>query len=72
MKIAEEELAKIRLRWSDVCYIGNDLNDIECIKKAGVSFCPADANSTVKKRVDYVSSKPGGNGAIREILDLFL
>lgn len=66
-----EELAKHRLSWSEACYIGNDLNDSECLARAGLSFCPADAVWEVRSQVHYVLSRSGGNGAIREMLGLW-
>jgi YrbI family 3-deoxy-D-manno-octulosonate 8-phosphate phosphatase len=70
-KTVEAELAKRGLNWSGVCYIGNDKNDLECITRAGLSFCPCDAVLEVKSQVSYVLGRSGGHGAIREMLELF-
>jgi N-acylneuraminate cytidylyltransferase len=67
----ERELAARGLSWAEVCYIGNDLNDLQCIRSANLTFCPSDAAFEVRCAVDYVLAHPGGNGAIREMLDLF-
>ncbi len=53
----------------NVLYIGDDLNDVEAMKAAGVSACPADAGKKVLETADYVASKEGGHGAVREILE---
>lgn len=52
----------------NVCYIGDDINDIETIKAVGYGCCPADALSEVKAVADYVSSLKGGEGVIREVV----
>lgn len=65
-----QELAARGLSWTDVCYIGNDVNDLECISSAGLTFCPSDAAFEIKSKAGYILSHPGGNGAIREMLEL--
>ena len=54
---------------SEVCFVGNDLPDIECIKKVGFSVAVAYAENEVKKAADYVTKKNGGYGAVREICE---
>ena len=53
----------------EVAYIGDDLNDLECLNYAGLSACPADAVQSVKEKVDYICRCVGGNGAVREFID---
>ncbi len=53
-----------------VVYIGNDLNDLECMKIAGLSVAVADSASQILRAADYVTQKKGGRGAVREICDL--
>jgi YrbI family 3-deoxy-D-manno-octulosonate 8-phosphate phosphatase len=57
---------------ANVCYIGDDINDEEIIKTVGFSACPADAVDTVKNIVNVVLSKKGGEGCVRELIDLYL
>ena len=64
------ELAVRDLAWDNVCYIGNDINDLECMSRAGLTFCPADSVSEVKWAADYILGHSGGNGAVREMLEL--
>jgi YrbI family 3-deoxy-D-manno-octulosonate 8-phosphate phosphatase len=68
--LLDRELAARGLSWSEVCYIGNDLNDLECMRKAGLTFCPADAAPEIRGQANYVLSHTGGNGAVREMLEL--
>lgn len=57
--------------WNNTCYIGNDWNDLDCLRKSAFGVCPADAVEEVKEVCDYVCEKNGGNGAVREIFNLF-
>ena len=68
--ILDAELENRGLSWADVCYIGNDLNDLECMSKANLAFCPSDAVFEVKCEADYVLRHRGGDGAIREMLEI--
>lgn len=56
----------------NVCYIGDDINDIEVIKMVGFGCCPADAMPIVKEASDFVAKRVGGAGVIREIAELIL
>ena len=55
-----------------IAYIGDDVNDIEALKAVGVSAAPADALPQVREVVDYVCQKNGGEGAVRELVELIL
>ncbi|MDR1835505.1 MAG: HAD hydrolase family protein [Fusobacteriaceae bacterium] len=57
-----------KLGWEEVCFVGDDLNDLGALTKAGFSAAPADAVPEVRNRVDFVSSFPGGAGAVREVI----
>ena len=64
----ESFLIKNSLAWTDSWYIGNDVNDLEAIRKAKFSLCPNDAVKVVKKEVDYKLSVNGGYGILSEIV----
>ena len=53
-----------------VAYVGNDINDKDAMAIAGFSFCPADAHETIKEISNHVLKRNGGDGVIRELLDL--
>jgi 3-deoxy-D-manno-octulosonate 8-phosphate phosphatase (KDO 8-P phosphatase) len=55
-----------------VCYAGDDWVDIPVLDRVGLAVTVADADAVVKKRVHWVTSRPGGHGAVREICDLIL
>ena len=63
----EQYLKQKNLSWSDVWYIGNDVNDLGAIEKASLSLCPADAVKKVRKTVDIVLKTNGGKGILSEI-----
>lgn len=52
----------------EIAYIGDDLNDIECIEYSGFSACPVDSASIVKNTVTFISKEFGGNGVIRDAI----
>ena len=64
----KEVIAKYQGDLSEVAYIGDDYNDLECIQVCGFSGCPADAEDDIKDKVDYVCRTKAGNGAIREFV----
>jgi len=49
----------------EIAYIGDDINDLECITACGVSACPADAIESVREKVDFIPKNNGGSGAVR-------
>ena len=57
---------------NEVLYIGDDFNDLDAMSVAGYSACPADATREILAVADYVSSKKGGMGAVRDIIDEFI
>lgn len=72
ISILKKELNKRVLKPEDVCYIGNDVNDIECMKYVGLGVTVNDAYPEVKKVAQVVTKKNGGEGAVREIIDNIL
>jgi N-acylneuraminate cytidylyltransferase len=57
---------------ASVAYIGNDVNDVDCVRWAGVGAAPSDANQEALDAADLVLTKPGGLGAVREFADRLL
>ena len=68
----EELLKKYNLTLENVSYMGDDLPDICILEKVGLACCPSDAVSEVKQICNFVSSKDGGRGAVRELCDYIL
>ncbi len=61
-------LIQNNLSWNDIWYIGNDVNDLGPIKRAKLSFCPADAVKKVRRTVDVCLKINGGFGILEEIV----
>ena len=58
-----------RLSLADVAYVGNDVNDAECLGAVGLPVVPADAWPEVKGLARWVLERPGGHGCVREFCD---
>lgn len=61
-----------RLSAEEVAFIGDDLFDLPLLRAVGLSLCPRNARAEVQRRVDYVTVANGGEGAVREAIDLIL
>lgn len=68
----KEILQKHSLDPSEVAYMGDDVVDLPVMKKVGFSATVADAVEDIKPFVDYVTERPGGRGAVREVCDYLL
>lgn len=60
------------LKESEIAYIGDDVNDLELMKKVGFSATPKDGIKQAKRLADYICTLKGGNGVLREIADVIL
>ena len=72
LAVLDELLKKHEISADDVAYIGDDINDIEILKAVGFSASPKNAPDYVKKHVDFVTKKSGGEGAFREFVEYIL
>jgi len=61
-----------KIQPKNIAFIGDDINDIELLKKVGLSVTPNDGILQTKKISDYVCKNIGGNGAFRELADLII
>ena len=57
---------------SEICYIGDDVNDLELLKLVGLSATPSDGIIEAQKICDYVCENSGGNGVFREVANMIL
>lgn len=55
--------------YREIAYIGDDVNDLPCMKRCAMIGCPADAAAEIKKIAQFVSSRNGGHGAVREFIE---
>ncbi|MFH1266521.1 MAG: HAD-IIIA family hydrolase [Planctomycetota bacterium] len=67
-----EILEELGLSLPQLCYIGDDLPDLPAVRAAGLGVAVADAASELRRAADYVTTAPGGAGAVRETVELIL
>ena len=60
---------KYKLSFNKLCFIGNDINDIEAMNICGLSICPNDAHNLVKQCSKIILNKNGGDGVARELIE---
>jgi 3-deoxy-D-manno-octulosonate 8-phosphate phosphatase (KDO 8-P phosphatase) len=60
------------ISFGEMACIGDDLCDLPAMRLCALSGCPADAVNEVREKCDFVSSKDGGKGAVREFAELIL
>lgn len=65
-------LAERNVNPAHTIYVGNDINDLPCFEVAGWAVAVADAYPEVLRAADYVLSRPGGHGALRELCEMVL
>jgi len=63
-------LEREKIRPEEACFVGNDTPDLECMRFAGVAVAVRGSLPEVLKVADYVTKKPGGRGAVREVCDI--
>jgi len=68
----EELMAREKLNWSDVCFVGDDVIDLGPLKRAGLAVAVGDAVAEAKAAAHVVTKAAGGRGAVRETLELIL
>lgn len=66
---AYEILDGLNLSFDECAYIGDDLNDLNCMELCNLKGCPSDAADEVMKICDFISKNKGGNGAVREFIE---
>ena len=62
---------ELGIGFDEVAYVGDDINDLPVLEAVGLAACPADAMPRVIDACDVVLNKRGGEGCVRELLDLF-
>ena len=72
LQMYSELLEEEGLNDVDVAFMGDDVLDLPVLSRVGLSAAPADAAPDVLARVDWVSSRVGGDGAARELIELLL
>jgi YrbI family 3-deoxy-D-manno-octulosonate 8-phosphate phosphatase len=58
------------IRLDEVAFVGNDINDLECLDCVGLPIAVADAYPEVLEKASYITKFKGGHGAVREVCEL--
>jgi len=64
-------LEKLGISFSEVAFVGNELLDVKLARRVGLPIAVADAVPELKEVAAYVTAKPGGQGAVREVLECY-
>lgn len=72
LPVFEKLLDQLGLSPDKVAYIGDDVTDLPVIRYAGLGVTVANAVDEVKQHADYITTRPGGSGAVREIIEYIL
>jgi 3-deoxy-D-manno-octulosonate 8-phosphate phosphatase (KDO 8-P phosphatase) len=67
--LLEEIVTKNKLTLANVAFMGDDLNDLAALQKAGLAATPADAVEDIKKVCPFIAKQTGGHGAVRELIE---
>lgn len=62
----------LNLKDEEIAYLGDDILDVPVLKKVALPICVKDANPIVKKFAKFVTKSKGGEGAVREVIDMIL
>ncbi len=68
----EQVCAEAKVDAREIAYVGDDLTDVVVMRRAGLSFAPANARPEVKRCASAVTAAAGGAGAVREVIELIL
>ena len=72
MRAYRNLLKDFQLKDEEICFMGDDLPDLPVLQSVGFSVAVANAMDELKDNVDYVTHKAGGEGAVREVVELIL
>ena len=68
----EKLLAREKISWDEVCFVGDDVVDLGPLARAGFGVAVADARPEAKAAADFVTRAAGGRGAVREAVEMIL
>jgi 3-deoxy-D-manno-octulosonate 8-phosphate phosphatase (KDO 8-P phosphatase) len=68
----EKVLKKFRIKDEEACYIGDDLIDLPILRRVGLAACVPNAREELKQVAHHITSRRGGEGAVREIAEILL
>ena len=68
----QKMLRELKVKHQEVCFMGDDLPDLPVLRQVGLAVAVPDAPAEVKRAADYVTKRRGGDGAVREVIELIL
>jgi len=68
----DDFIFKYQIKAEEVLYMGDDVPDLEVMRKAGIACCPADAVEEIKSVAHYISPFKGGRGCVRDVIEQVL
>ena len=68
----ENLLAREKLSWDEICFVGDDIIDLGPLTRAGLAVAVGDGVAEAQAAAHYVTKNPGGRGAVREAVELIL
>jgi 3-deoxy-D-manno-octulosonate 8-phosphate phosphatase (KDO 8-P phosphatase) len=71
-KAVREFAARHGIDLAEVCYIGDDVLDLPAFEIVGISVAPADAMPSIRQKARHITTRNGGRGAVREIIEAIL
>jgi len=71
-RVLEQEATKRKISLQDIAYMGNDTNDLDCLRLVGLPACVSDAHPEVLAVSLYITKTRGGYGAVREFCDFIV
>jgi len=72
LPVLEQLAGQLDLSPENIAFVGDDLTDMPVIRYAGFGVAVANAVDEVKQCADYVTTRPGGSGAVREVIEYVL
>ena len=72
VEVFEKLQKKLGLKKEEILYMGDDIPDYKVMQQVGFAACPNDAAEEIKSVSDYISSKKGGEGCVRDLIEQVL
>ena len=72
VQVLEDWCKELNIGFENIAYVGDDINDLAVIGRAGLTACPADAVPLIKEAVNIILTKKGGEGCVREFVDKYI
>jgi 3-deoxy-D-manno-octulosonate 8-phosphate phosphatase (KDO 8-P phosphatase) len=65
----ERTLSQLAIEWEEVAFVGDDLADLPILRRVGLPIAVANAVTEIKQVAAHITERPGGHGAVREVIE---